>query len=601
MNKQMKRSISVLLCFVLALTSAFVVNKDNKASAATETGVSISLKAGNSWQSNGDTYLQVDGTIKNNSSSTVNTWAVTLPIGSNAQVSQSWNSSYTLKSGTLTITGTTTNSTIPVGSSVTFGVILVNGVFDESAAVLTVNDTPVTTPTATVNPTVTPTPTTTATVKPTVTPTPTTTTTPTVVPTVAPTVTPTSTPSTGVPAPTTDDWLYTDGSKIVDANGKEVWMTGTNWFGYNTGTNIFDGVWACDLNSALKSIADRGFNLLRVPFSSELLLEWKNGVYPKPCYNDFVNPYLAGMNSLEIWDYVVGQCRKNGIKIMIDIHSVETNAAGHMAPLWYDEYFTEADYLESLSWVAERYKNDDTIIAYDLKNEPHGGAWDTVRAIWNDSKDPNNWKYVAEKAAFAVLNENPNALVMVEGIQIYPKDITKDYDFKSMDKDAYYNNWWGGNLRGVKDFPVNLGKYQNKLVYSPHDYGPAVSDQPWFYAGYTQQSIYEECWRDNWMFIQEENIAPLLIGEWGGFMTEPNLTWMTYLRDFIIKNRINHTFWCYNANSGDTGGLVGYDFATWDEEKYAFVKKSLWQKNGKFVGLDQKIPLGSNGISLSQY
>ena len=35
--------------------------------------------------------------------------------------------------------------------------------------------------------------------------------------------------------------------------------------------------------------------------------------------------------------------------------------------------------------------------------------------------------------------------------------------------------------------------------------------------------------------------------------------------------------------------------------KYEFVKEVLWQKDGKFVGLDHEIPLGSNGISLSEY
>ena len=34
------------------------------------------------------------------------------------------------------------------------------------------------------------------------------------------------------------------------------------------------------------------------------------------------------------------------------------------------------------------------------------------------------------------------------------------------------------------------------------------------------------------------------------------------------------------------------------EEKYAFVKEVLWQENGKFVGLDHKIALGENGITL---
>jgi hypothetical protein len=112
----------------------------------------------------------------------------------------------------------------------------------------------------------------------------------------------------------------------------------------------------------------------------------------------------------------------------------------------------------------------------------------------------------------------------------------------------------------------------------------------------------KDCWHDNWLYIEEENIAPILVGEWGGFMREPNLTWMTYMRELIGNYHLNHTFWCFNANSGDTGGLVKDDFTTWDADKYNFVKEVLWTENGKFVGLDHKIPLGSagNGISLDE-
>jgi aryl-phospho-beta-D-glucosidase BglC (GH1 family) len=360
-------------------------------------------------------------------------------------------------------------------------------------------------------------------------------------------------------------------------------------------------LWACDLNSSLASIADHGFNLLRIPISSELINNWEAGKYPEANYNNATNSYLEGMNSLEIFDYVVGQCRANGIKIMVDIHCAVTDSMGHMKPLWTDGDISEEDYLNSLKWMSERYKDDDTIIAYDLKNEPHGKQNESPRAKWDGSKDSDNWKYIAQKAAGAVLNENPNALVMVEGIEIYPKDIKKNGNFSSENEDDYFFNWWGGNLRGVADNPVDLGKYQNKLVYSPHDYGPAVYEQPWFEGGYTFDSLYDDCWYDNWFYIQDKNIAPLLIGEWGGYMTEPNVTWMTYLRQLISENKINHTFWCFNANSGDTGGLVKDDFMTWDEEKYEFVKEVLWQKNDKFVGLDHEIPLGENGITLSEY
>ncbi|MCM1186106.1 MAG: cellulase family glycosylhydrolase [Lachnoclostridium sp.] len=396
-----------------------------------------------------------------------------------------------------------------------------------------------------------------------------------------------------------DDWLFTDGNKIVDKDGKQVWLTGVNWFGYNTGTNTFDGLWNSQLVPTVKAIADHGFNLIRVPMSAELINQWAAGEYPRANYNNAYNEELNAMNSLEIFDYFLALAEENGIKVMIDIHSAETNASGHTVNLWYTDKVTVEDYYAALEWMAERYKDNDTVIAYDLKNEPHGKPNEGKNAaVWNDSKDANNWKYVAETAAAKVLSKNPNVLILVEGTEIYP--VKKGGDYSSTDSGDYYFNWWGGNLRAVADYPIDLGKYQNKLVYSPHDYGPTVYEQPWFQKNYTYDSLMEDCWGDNWFYIYEEDIAPLLIGEWGGFMREPNLTWMTYMRQLIGTYHLNHTFWCLNANSGDTGGLLLDDFTTWDSEKYNFVKEVLWQESGKFVGLDHAIPLGENGITLEE-
>ncbi len=397
-----------------------------------------------------------------------------------------------------------------------------------------------------------------------------------------------------------DDWLYTDGRRILDKNGKEVWLTGVNWFGYNTGTNTFDGLWNSQLKPTVEAIADHGFNLIRVPISAQLLNQWARGEYPRANYNNAYNPELNDMNSLQIFDYFLKLAEENGIKVMPDIHSAQTDASGHNVNLWYTNSVSVEDFYSALEWLADRYKDNDTIIAIDIKNEPHGKPYEgSNAAIWNDSKSKNNWKYTAETAAARIFAKNPNVLVMVEGTEIYPIDIKSNSDYKSTNDKDYYFNWWGGNLRGVKDFPINLGKYQNKLVYSPHDYGPTVYEQPWFKGDYTYESLMKDCWGDNWFFIYKDNIAPLLIGEWGGFMREPNLKWMTYMRQLIKENHLNHTFWCFNANSGDTGGLVLDDFTTWDETKYAFVKEVLWQENGKFVGLDHAIPLGDNGITLT--
>ena len=437
-----------------------------------------------------------------------------------------------------------------------------------------------------------------------------------------------------------DDWLHVENGKVVDMQGNEVWLTGVNWFGYNAGRQVFDGVWSKNMHSMLNQIADHGFNLLRVPMSTQILLQWKNkepdGSNKVGEVTMMVNPYEnpeltvgggvdgAGQYELkysfDIWNMAVDWCRENGIKIMIDIHSATTAAMGHQKPLWYDDNFSEDDWLEALSWFCDYYKDDDTIIAIDLKNEPHGKPEEGKFAKWDDSKDSNNWKYAAEKGAMACLKQNPNLLIMIEGTECYP-DFAKGADWSTPAVDyAHYDEpslifgaWWGGNLRGVKDHPVDIGEFNKQIVYSPHDYGPLVWKQKWFYMDddsktFTRESLLDDYWRDTWAYLVEDNMYPLLMGEWGGFIdkehdpTGENKHWMQELRDYMIDKRIHHTFWCFNENSGDTGGLVYDDFGKWDEEKYEFVKPALWQtEDGRFISLDHQTPVGKNGISLGEY
>lgn len=396
------------------------------------------------------------------------------------------------------------------------------------------------------------------------------------------------------------DWLSVSGNTIVDQRGRPVWITGANWFGFNTSERVFHGLWAAHFETFVQEVADRGINLIRVPISTELLKEWKSGTFRAVVINDFVNPDLEESTSLEIFDRFLELAELTGIKVMLDVHSAEANNAGHVAPLWYTENLTEEDFIETWEWVAERYKNNDTLIAYDLQNEPHGKGWvmgDVAR--WDDSDHPNNWKRVAQTTAQRILAINPNALILVEGNESYPID---GKTWTSSDRDDYFNTWWGGNLRGVRDYPIEVGFHQNQIMYSPHDYGPSVWPQSWFYEGFDRQTLIEDVWYDNWLYIHDEGIAPLLIGEWGGHLdgTE-NEHWMTELRSLMVDKKIHHTFWCLNPNSGDTGGLLLHDWLTWDEEKYAFFAESLWQQDGRFVGLSQDTPLGNDGISINQY
>jgi aryl-phospho-beta-D-glucosidase BglC (GH1 family)/chitodextrinase len=400
-----------------------------------------------------------------------------------------------------------------------------------------------------------------------------------------------------------DDWLHTRGNKIVDANGDEVWLTGANWFGFNAGERVFHGLWSGNITDITKSMASRGINIVRVPISTQLLLEWKNGQATVPSgVNAYANPEIAGKTSLEIFDHWLALCEQYGIKVMLDVHSAEADNSGHVHPVWWKGTITSEDFYTAWEWVTARYKNDDTLVAMDVKNEPHGTASTSPRAKWDGSTDQDNFKHVCETAGKRMLAINPSLLVLCEGIEIYPKSGTSWTSTAATD---YHSTWWGGNLRGVRDHPVDLGAHSDQLVYSPHDYGPLVHQQPWFTGDWNRTTLERDVWDPNWLYLHKENKAPLLIGEWGGFLDGgPNEKWMTALRDLIVEHRIHQTFWCLNPNSGDTGGLLLGDWKSWDEEKYALLKPALWQHNGKFVSLDHQVPLGgvgsTTGISLSE-
>jgi aryl-phospho-beta-D-glucosidase BglC (GH1 family) len=167
---------------------------------------------------------------------------------------------------------------------------------------------------------------------------------------------------------------------------------------------------------------------------------------------------------------------------------------------------------------------------------------------------------------------------------------------------SYYGNWWGGNLRGVKDYPINLGKTpENNLfirrmitVLLVYEQGlvqryllPQMMHRP--------AILYEQCWRDNWAYIMENGTSPLLIGEWGGktegteSLLELNKKYMRCMRDYIVANKykLHHTFWCINIDSSDTDGLLTRGEGTpfeggrdlkWNDNKYDnYLLPTLWE------------------------
>jgi endoglucanase len=65
----------------------------------------------------------------------------------------------------------------------------------------------------------------------------------------------------------------------------------------------------------------------------------------------------------------------------------------------------------------------------------------------------------------------------------------------------------------------------------------------------------------------------VLLGEFGGSVgVSPTETaWQTTLVAFLKQHHISYTYWCWNPNSGDTGGVLNNDWTTVDKDKLALL------------------------------
>ncbi|GMG84295.1 hypothetical protein LNKW23_35100 [Paralimibaculum aggregatum] len=325
-------------------------------------------------------------------------------------------------------------------------------------------------------------------------------------------------------------WFSTEGSRIVDAAGNEVTLTGVNWFGAETTRGAPDGLHTRNWQDMMDQMAELGFNTIRLPFSNDALREGAEA----HSINYALNPDLQGLSPLEIIDLIVDYAGEIGLRIILDNHR---NAAGDGASsngLWYGEGVSQAQWVADWAMLAERYADDPTVIGMDLSNEPHGAEWGTG----NPDRD---WRLGAEAAIEAIHEANPEVLVLVEGIG--------------------GNYWWGGNLSGVGANPVRL-EQEDKLVYSPHAYPNSIYSQPWFSDPDFPDNL-PEIWDQYWGYIAREGIAPVLVGEFGSRFEDPkDVAWMEAFIPYLDELGASWTFWSWNPNSGDTGGILADDWQT---------------------------------------
>ena len=345
--------------------------------------------------------------------------------------------------------------------------------------------------------------------------------------------------------------LSTRGAKIIDAKGNSVLLRGVNWFGMETETHTPHGLWKRDYKDMLAQIKNLGYNLIRLPYSVQALRSSEISGIDFSIGN---NQELEGKTPIEIMDAMVEEAQRQGLLILLDSHRLNDK---RIPELWYGDGYTEADWINTWLQLAQRYKNQANVIGADLKNEPHG------KASWGTDDLATDWRLAAERAGNAISNINPNWLIVVEGVE---NNVPGQY---------LNHHWQGGNLEGVLRYPVRLS-VRNKLVYSPHEYGSGVHDQPYFSDKNFPQNLLHR-WQIGFHYISSQNRAPIFVGEFGGRLVnnEKETIWFNKFVKYIHEKNLSFAFWSWNPNSADTGGILLDDWQNVDLPKQKILSQLL--------------------------
>lgn len=326
--------------------------------------------------------------------------------------------------------------------------------------------------------------------------------------------------------------LRTRGGHIVDAAGRRVRLKAVNWYGAESEDFAVGGLHLQPLDSIAERIRRLGFNVVRLPWSNELVERDP----PVPTRALVANPELRGLHGMELLDRTVAALTGRGLLVVLDNHNSDAEwCCGEDGnELWYNDRYPETSWIADWTSIVARYRNDPRVVGADLRNEPRGGA------VWGGPAE-TDWHAAAERGGNAVLSVNPDLLVFVEGVR------------------------WAADLSGADTLPVVLD-VPGRVVYEAHDYA-------WF-----EDHASEEAWLEDitprWGYlVTGPRPRPLWIGEFGTCYARPGCvasddpdaygSWYGYLTGFIETHGVDWAYWAVNGTQstgeGRTFGAVeGY-------------------------------------------
>ena len=297
----------------------------------------------------------------------------------------------------------------------------------------------------------------------------------------------------------------------VDSEGNRVKLVCVNWYGAHMEDMVVNGLDRQNIQFIANKIAELGFNCVRLPWALDTIFE-NPVVRPERLSK---NPDLVGKTAMEVLDATVAALTEAKVITILNNHiSTAQWCCPQEDGLWYTDKYPESDFFEGWIQITERYLGNPWVAGLDLRNEirmnEHGQL-----ANWGNGKE-NDWAIAATKIGNILLDINPDALIIVEGILS------------------------AGNLLGAITHPIILSK-QSQLVYSGHIYpfSPIISDLPYTLFKSTMDSMQTYVADVGYNFS-----APYWMGEFGTGSDSEN--WGKIVR---FLNETDHD-WAYWSIDG---------------------------------------------------
>jgi aryl-phospho-beta-D-glucosidase BglC (GH1 family) len=409
--------------------------------------------------------------------------------------------------------------------------------------------------------------------------------------------------------------------------------------------NVFWAVSGRTYDQDISEFKSMGINVVRLPVSPQTL----TGTDPQGMAPFLKNaPAVVIANSRLALETIIKKLNTAGVYVLLDMHSCSNYVNWRKGrfdarPPWADATRDNYDFkrencscassgnpagvtkiqaYDSTKWLADLKTlaglktslSVTNIMGIDIYNEP----WDYTWA---------EWKGFIDQAYTAINAVNTDVLIFAQGIGSTAgnQDGSPTTITQTPHGVVALNPNWGENLFEAGANPPTMPK--NRLVYSPHTYGPSVFVQRMFTDPAQTQctglegdaigdakcnilinpTLLEQGWEEHFGYLKAMGYA-VCIGEFGGnadwpkgksnlrdqarysYITDNTVDWQwqTAFVNYLVKKGITDSiYWSINPESGDTGGLytTPYDpvsntggWGTWsgtDSKKLTLLQK-LW-------------------------